>query len=121
MNLYLILGLVIAWGASVGGAFLYGTGVGADQTIATQAKVDQAIRDTREAAQQGAADAIAQLKPVNKTIVQRTQREITENVVYRDCRVPAAGLQLANEAITGQRAPEPARDQQLPPAGATQR
>lgn len=110
MNLYLILAAVLAWGATAGGAFLYGQHVGAEHELATQARLDQNTRETREAAQQGAANAIAALKPVNKTIVQRTQREITENVVYRDCRVPIDGLRLANEAITGQPA-EPARDQ----------
>lgn len=110
MNPYLILVVVAAWGASAGGSFLYGQHVGAEHAAAAAARVDQAIRDTRAAAQQGAADAIASLKPVNKTIVQRTQREITENVVYRDCRVSIDGVRLANEAITGRPA-EPARDQ----------
>lgn len=118
MNPYAVLGLVVAWGASVGGAFFYGQGVGADGVIAKQQAVDQAIQQTRAAAQQGAADAIAALKPVNKTIVQKTQREITENVVYRDCRVPAGGLQLANEAITGRPA-EPAGGGSLPGARAS--
>ncbi|UST52972.1 hypothetical protein NF681_11515 [Comamonadaceae bacterium OTU4NAUVB1] len=107
---YAILAAVLAWAASAGGAFLYGKHVGAEHEIATQARIDKSIETTRDAAQQGAANAIAALKPVNKTIVQKTQREITENVVYRDCRVPIDGVRLANEAITGQPA-EPARDQ----------
>ena len=110
MNPYLILAAVIAWGASTGGAYLYGRHAEAEHQQAVAARVDQAIRDTRAAAQAGAADAIAALKPVNKTIVQKTQHEITESVVYRDCKLPPAGLRLANEAITGQPA-EPARDQ----------
>jgi len=116
---YVILAAVLAWGTSAGGAFLYGQHVGAEHAAASAARVDQAIRDTRDAAQKGAADAIAALKPVNKTIVQKTQREITENVVYRDCRVPPAGVRLANEAITGRT--EPAGDQQLPEADAAPR
>ena len=110
MNPWIVLAAVLAWGASAGGAFFYGQHVGAEHDLATQARFDQNTRDTRDAAQKGAADAIAALKPVNKTIVQKTQREITENVVYRDCRVPIDGVRLANEAITGQPA-EPARDQ----------
>ena len=117
VNPYLILAVVVGWGASVGGAFFYGQGVGKDSEIAGQAEVKQAILDTRAAAQSGAADAIAALKPVNKTIVQKTQREITENVVYRDCKLPASGVRLANEAITGKPA-EPAGGEQLPGAGA---
>ncbi len=113
MNLAILLGLVIAWGASLGGAFFYGENVGQDREIAGQAKLSKAIEDTRAAAQLGAADAIAANKPVNKTIVQKTQREITENVVYRDCRVPPDGVRLANEAITGKPA-QPASGSVLP-------
>lgn len=113
MNLYFILGLVIAWGASVGGSFFYGEGVGKDAEIAGQAKVQQAIQDTREAGQQGAAAAIAALKPVNTTIVQKVNHELQTNTVYRDCKLPPAGLQLANQALTGQQ-PEPSGSDKLP-------
>lgn len=116
MNPSLILAAVLACGASGAGAFFYGQHVGAEQEVATQARIDKTIEATREAAQQGAANAIAALKPVNKTIVQKTQREITENLVYRDCHVPPAGVRLANEAITGRT--EPAGNQQLPRADA---
>lgn len=119
MHPYVILAAVLAWGASAGGAFLYGQHVGAEHELATQARIDKTIEATRDAAQKGAADAIAALKPVNKTIVQKTQHEITENVVYRDCRVPPGGVRLANEAITGRT--EPVGDQQLPGADAAAR
>lgn len=78
-----------------------------------QAKVNDAIRETREAAQQGAAEAIAALKPVNTTIVQKVQREVQTNTVYRDCKLPPAGLQLANQALTGKPA-EPVGGDKLP-------
>lgn len=113
MNLYLTLAVVIAWGASVGGAFFYGEGLGKDAEIAGQAKISQAIQDTKAAAQQGAAEVIAALKPVNTTIVQKVQHEVQTNTVYRDCRVPADGVQLANQALTG-RSPEPASGDKLP-------
>lgn len=120
MNPYLLLGVVVAWGASAGGAFLYGQHVGAEHEQAGQAKIATAITDTREAAQAGAADAIAKLKPVNKTIVQKTQREITTERVYSDCRVPDSGMRLANEAITGKPA-EPAGGVVVPGANAAPR
>jgi len=85
---------VIGWGASVAGAGWYGIGLGEDRIIAKQASDDKIRQETREAAQQGAADAIAKLKPVNTTIVQKTQREIRENTVYAECRVPAGGSLL---------------------------
>ena len=113
MNLVLVLGLIVAWGASVGGAFFYGESVGQDREIAGQTKLSKVIEDTRAAAQQGAADAIAANKPVNKTIVQKTQREVSTNTVYAECRLPASGVRLANEAITGKPA-EPASGSVLP-------
>jgi hypothetical protein len=96
-----------------GGGTVLGMGLGQDREFAKRAREESIVAKVSEQAQQGAANAIAALKPVNKTIVQKTQREITENVVYRDCRVPADGMRLANEAITGQR-PQPAGDKQLP-------
>jgi len=113
VNLYAALGVLVAWGASAVGAFFYGQGVGADGVIAKQQAVDQAIQQTRDAAQQGAAAAIALLKPRNVTIRQETEREIQTNTVYRDCRLPADGVRLANEAITG-RVAEPAGGGSLP-------
>lgn len=113
MNLTAILIVVVAWGASLGGAFFYGENVGEDRKTAQNAREDDVRRQTKEDAMQGAAAAIAANKPINRTIVQRAEKEIYENVVYRDCRVPASGVQLANEAITG-RKPEPAGSGKLP-------
>lgn len=66
-----------------------------------QAREERAREETRKAAQEGAAEAIAALKPINTTIVQKVQRELQTNTIYRDCRLPADGMRLANEAITG--------------------
>lgn len=101
MNPWVLLGIALAWAASAGGAFVYGTHVGANGELATQARTEQAVRDTVAAAQQGAAAAIAAARPVNRTIVQKAEREIQTNTVYRDCRVTPDGVQLANQAITG--------------------
>ncbi|MET3372031.1 hypothetical protein ABIC89_001072 [Variovorax boronicumulans] len=102
MNPYVLLALFVGWGASVGGAGWYGIGIGEDRIIAKQASDDQIRRETREDAQQGAAAAIAANKPINNTIVQKVQHEIRTERIYTDCRVPATGMQLANQAITGQ-------------------
>lgn len=87
---------------------------GAEQNV--QAREERAREETRKAAQEGAAEAIAALKPVNTTIVQKVQREIQTNTVYRDCRLPADGMRLANEAITGR--PESAGAGVVPGTGA---
>lgn len=101
MNPYLILATVILWGASVAGAFFYGTNTGADAEIAKQAKIDQAIEVTREAARQGAADAIKRIKVTNTSIKGRVETIVRENVIYRDCRHAPDGLRNLNEALTG--------------------
>lgn len=119
MNAWIVVAVLAAIGAAGGGGFWYGTSVGVDRVTARNARDDEVAQQTREAAAKGTADAIAKLKPVNKTIVQRAEKEIHENTIYRDCRVPAAGVQLANEAITGTR-PESTGDRQLPGPGAAQ-
>ena len=59
MNPHALLAGVVLWGASVGGAFWYGTGVGRDGEVAKQAAVKQATEDTRKITMEGAADAIS--------------------------------------------------------------
>jgi hypothetical protein len=120
MNPYTIIGALLIWGVTFVAGYGYGHRAGVDRTISGQASADQVRRETIEAAQQGAAQAIATLKPVNTTIVQKTQKEVRENTVYRDCRVPASGVQLANEAITGRPA-EPAGGGVVPGPGAAAR
>ena len=110
----MIPGLLIAALLAIIGAFYGGTQYGADAEIAKQKKLDDVVRDVKEAAQQGAAAAIAANRPRNVTIKQETEREIRENTVYRDCRATPAGVRLVNEALTGQ--PQPAGDSQLPTA-----
>ncbi|MDP3625004.1 MAG: hypothetical protein Q8S12_00290 [Hydrogenophaga sp.] len=114
MNPYAMLAAGALAVAATAGAFFYGQRIGAQGEIAKQAGIDAAVRDTREAAQQGAAAAIAALKPRNVTIRQELEREIQTNTVYRDCIVPAGGVRLANEALTGR--PEPAGGVELPGA-----
>lgn len=111
MTRYAII-LAIVLGALIG-AFAYGVSVGKDSETATQARIDKATQATREAAQQGAAEAIAKIKVTNTTIRGEVQREIQTNTVYRDCRVPADGLRIINDALSGQRTITPG-NRQLP-------
>lgn len=98
----IIIAVVVAL-ASIAGAFFYGVSVGKDREAATQARIDKAITDTRQAAQQGAAEAISGIKITNTTIQNEVQREIQTNTIYRDCKLPADGLRLANDALKGKR------------------
>lgn len=120
MNPYVLLALVVGWGASVAGAGWCGLEAGDDRATARQARDEQIRKQTFDAAQQGAAAAIAKNKPINNTIVQKVQHEITENVRYVDCKLTPGGLQLANQAITGRPA-QPAGGEQLPAPDAPKR
>lgn len=117
MNPYILLALVIGWGASVAGAGWYGIGLGEDRIIAKQASEDKIRQETREAAQQGAANAIAQIKVVNTTVKGRVETIVRENTVYRDCKHDARSLRDINASITGDAA-QPAGGGKLPEAGA---
>lgn len=103
------------WLSTVGGAFFYGQGIGQAREIAKRSEIQDAIRGTRDAAMQAAADAISSIKITNTTIRGEVQREIRTNTVYRDCRLPPDGVRIANDALRGQPT-QRAGDSQLPRA-----
>jgi hypothetical protein len=103
MSPYAALGTVLLWVASIAGSYLYGQHVGVEHEQVKQSEVKQAIEDTRELARQGAADAIAKIKVRNTTIQGKVTTLVRDNPVYRDCVHDDRGLQLINEALTGQR------------------
>ncbi len=112
LNPWILLALGAAWVGSAGGAFWYGTGVGEASVLARQKHDDDTVRKTREAAQKGAADAIAQIKITNTTVHQRAETVVREHVVYGDCRHVDGMLDRINEAITGR--PQRPGDSKLP-------
>ena len=97
MNPYLIIACLVAViGAGAGGFKL-----GKDYEYASQAREDQHIAEAVDAANAASAKAIASLKIVNKTIQNEVRREVETNTIYRDCVLPANGVQLANQALAG--------------------
>lgn len=108
--------LVLLASLTTAGAFFYGQHLGEQGAEAQKAREERIAKVAYDAGQDGAAAAIAKLKPRNVTIRQELAREIQTNTIYRDCRVPAGGVQLVNDAIGGR--PEPAGVGQLPGAGA---
>lgn len=106
--------LLVAAGLACGAAFFYGQHVGEQGAEAQKAREERIAKVAYDAGQDGAAAAIAKLKPRNVTIQQELTREIQTNTIYRDCRVPAGGVRLVNEAITGRA--EPAGPGELPGA-----
>lgn len=107
MSPWFVLAFLLAWVASIGGTYRYAETVGEDRVTAQQKKQDDIVRETREAAQTGAAAAIAANRPKNVTIRQETEREIQTNTFYAECRHSPDQLRRINEAIAGHR-PEPA-------------
>lgn len=94
----------IGAGVAVAVAVFYGGFKAGENSVeANNARVDAAIMSTRNAAMEGAANAIAANKPISMTITNEVQREIRTNTVYATCLNTAAGLRGINEAITGKR------------------
>ena len=98
MNPYILLAIVITWGASVAGAFFYGEGVGKDSEIATQARENKAIVAASEAAASAAAQAISKLEVKHAVIRQKAETVIREVPVYRDCLNDNRVLDAINQA-----------------------
>lgn len=114
MNPYVLLAIVLAWGASVGGAFFYGRNTGIDHAVAEQATDAQLIEDAAAAAQTAAAEEIAKIKVVNQVNKQVLEREIVEKLVYRECRNSTDGVRAINAALENR--PLPAGGGELPEA-----
>lgn len=107
LNPWILLGLVLAWGASMGGSFWYGQKTKEDSMLAQEARDEKVQQLASQAAASATAEAIAKIKITNQTIKQEIQREIQTNTVYRECRHTDDQLRRINEAITGVRSPEP--------------
>lgn len=119
MNLYALLVAGLLWGLSVGGSYLYGVDMGIDRKTAEQAREDEVRRQTREDAQQGAAEAIGKLEIKHVTIRQQLEREVREKTVFAACRSGPDSVRLFNAGIPGhQHSAEPAGGGQLPAADA---
>jgi hypothetical protein len=111
--------LLGAWLASVATPAWWAYGAGQNAELAKQAREDDVIKKTRQAAQEGAALAIAAIEVQRVEITQPVLREVREKTVYRDCRHSPDGLRGVNAALTG--ASQPAGPGQLPAAAAAER
>lgn len=110
----LLVELLIAIGAAFG-AFIYGTQVGEDKAAAKQATVEAVAQKAADKVATTAADAIAKLTPVSKTIYQKATHEVVTNKVYSDCINTDSMQRAINFALTGR--PDPAGNSKL--SGAT--
>lgn len=86
LNPWIILGLVLGLGVTHGFVAWKAYGAGQNAEIVKQESDEALMRKTLEAAQQGAADAIANIKITSTTINREIQTLVRTDVVYRDCR-----------------------------------
>lgn len=100
LNPWLILGASLVVAAALTGAYVKGRSDGRALEVAERAIMEEVARVSREAAMEGAAEKIAEIDIVNKTIYARATREVVEKVVYRDCVHSDDGLRAINEALT---------------------
>jgi hypothetical protein len=112
LNPWFILGIVLALIAIGGGSYVKGRSDGKAVVIASQQKDDQIRLETLQVAQQAAAEEIAKIQVVNKTVYARTTHEVVHDVQYRECVHSPDGLQLVNAALTN--SPIPAGVSKLP-------
>ena len=101
MNPWVILAVVLAFGAATGGAYMRGREDGKDSEIAIAAREKQIGANAADAAASAAAAAISRITVKHQTIKQELEREIRTNPVYLrpDCATGADSLQRFNAAI----------------------
>ena len=104
-RLYFLIAGVVALGGFLtwGGHRLYEAGFNA--AVIERAKDAQLIEAASAAAQKAAAQAISEIQVKHVTIRQNLEKELTRDVVYRDCIAAPRVLELTNEAITGRADP----------------
>lgn len=103
-NPWVILAAVLAFAGITGGMYLKGRSDGAAVVIAQQARDDQVRMETLQAAQLGAAEAIAAQKVTHTTINRKAETVIREHKVYVECVNPDDIVRLLDDARAG-RAP----------------
>lgn len=113
INPYTIIAAIVLWVASLAGAGWWGIGVGRDGEIAKQASAEKIRQETRDAAQQGAADAIVKAAAENTKTVTKIKTVTREVPVYRDaaCSHDLGVWNDLNGALRG----EPAGPGLVPP------
>jgi len=105
-----VAGLVLVGAATFGGRALYEAGYTAArlETLSTETLIEQIALKSQEAA----AHEIAKIQVKHVTIRQNLEKELTRDVVYRECVASPRVLELTNSALT--RGPDAAADRLLP-------
>lgn len=120
MNPYIILASVAVFAALTGGAYYQGRKDGEANVIAQEAREEKIAKISYENASRASADAISKIEVKNVYQKQILEREVRENVVYRECKHSSAGLRGVNSALSGNAA-EPTGDSELPKTNTSNR
>src|SRR6185436_8190527 len=116
MNPWILLGLGVAWLASLATAAGFAYEAGSDHCTAVQAREERVAAIATAAAASAAAVAISGIEVRHVTIRQRTETSVRTVPVYRDCRHEPGVMRDINAARTGRA--EPAGGGVLPAASA---
>ena len=116
MNLKIIGALLFAASIAlaISTVYFYGYSAGRDACQVDQKTQDDVVAAAVDAATRTSAEAIRDIKIVNRTIQQKVEREIQTNTVFRDCRLPDGVRNSINAAIAAR--PEPAASGVVPSA-----
>lgn len=100
-NPWVLLLVLSSLAASAGFAYTKGVSDGRREEVAKRLEMEEMARAVQDAAQQGAAEAIAEIEIKHTTVREEINREILTEVVYRDCTHTPDGLRLLQQALTG--------------------
>jgi hypothetical protein len=116
---WLILAVTLLVGAAGATGYWQGGKHKANAIEAQAAREAALIEKARDAAIDGAAQAIAAIEVKNTTIRQKVEVQTREVPIYRECRHTADTLSLLNDALAGRGAQQPAGGGKLPGPDAT--
>jgi len=113
-RLYILAAASIAILAGLvwGGRTLYRAGY--DAAVVDRVKDTELIERATRALEITTAQAISSIQVKHVTIRQNLEKELTRDVVYRDCVASDRVFDLTNQALTGQ--PDTAADRVVPTA-----
>jgi hypothetical protein len=100
-NPWIIAGALCALLGVGTGGYLKGRSDGKSVVIAAQAKEESVRLETLQLAQLAAAEEIAKIQVVNRTVYAKATHEVIERPVYRDCVHSPDGLRAVNAALGG--------------------
>ena len=96
MNPWALLGIVLAVGAMVGGAYVRGREDGENKIVAQQTREETLARAAADSAASAAAAAISRIEVRNVVVNKALEREVLTREVFRDCRSGPDAVRLLN-------------------------